>query len=138
MVIKIEKLNTKIKIENKIPPPANGIYKYLFKKMKIGDSFLYKKPSITSITHYFAKPRNKKFVSRSVKGGYRVWRVSTKLYGRIGESSYDKSYRDLKVGEKVLAYNVNEVMSIRVYAKRVKRKYEFKNLTEAYLVTRVK
>lgn len=66
-----------IEIERGIPIPTNRIYP--FPKMQIGDSFLcgndMDSQAIRNSACRYGKRKNKKFVVRKVKEGYRVWRV---------------------------------------------------------------
>lgn len=56
---------------------------YPFREMEIGDSFLVPgdgdkrqlQARIGSAASYYGKRNNKRFVTRSVEGGVRVWRV---------------------------------------------------------------
>ena len=69
-----------------IPPPntTNGSRRiYPFREMEIGDSFLVpvdgdkklQQARIGSAASYYGKRNNKRFVTRTVDGGARVWRV---------------------------------------------------------------
>ena len=56
----------------------SGRGKYPFNKMEVGDSFLFtgKRSSIGSAACYAAMKFSSKYSIRTVKGGFRVWRVS--------------------------------------------------------------
>lgn len=76
-----------IKIEKGIPVKSSGsgrIAKYPFRKMEVGDSFLF--PEGYKQSHYYGMAReftvqcraigqNWKFVARKTDAGYRCWRV---------------------------------------------------------------
>lgn len=74
-------MNSEFKIEKGIPAPryskGRGL-KYPFDKMEVGDSFLAtgSKPHVvSSCASNFGKKNSKKFVTRIVDGGVRVWRA---------------------------------------------------------------
>lgn len=70
-------------IEKDIPMPKKLYGKgkeliYPFLQMEIGESFLVpqkKAKSVTQTAYYFTKKTGKKFATRKVEGGKRVWRL---------------------------------------------------------------
>ena len=55
--------------------------KYPLDIMEVGDSFLVpleKRASAASMCSKYRKASGKKFITRKVEGGFRVWRVSSK------------------------------------------------------------
>jgi hypothetical protein len=70
----------KFKIDKKIPLPSRGqqITKYPFIDLDIGDSFLIPEKTViqtNGLCYYAGKRLKKKFVSRTVNGGVRIWRI---------------------------------------------------------------
>ncbi len=66
----------KYKIEKNIPiKGTKRPSKYPFDKMQVGDSFLVDNEKAGSIRSLIYRVGGKKFRTRSVKGGIRVWRV---------------------------------------------------------------
>ena len=66
-----------MKIEKgiKIPKLAWGKFSEVFDLMKKGDSFLVKKYRDVCLARHMAKYRDVKIMCRSVKDGYRIWRI---------------------------------------------------------------
>jgi hypothetical protein len=70
-----------IKIDKNIPiafKRRTTLPKYPWGEMEVGDSFLVEGVSsslISSATHYYGSTHNKKFKTRKVEGGVRVWRI---------------------------------------------------------------
>ena len=73
-----------IKIEKNIPLKPWSRWFDLFKKMKVGDSFLvekesYRKDAVSAASRYRnrSKSGNKNFnvATRKVEGGFRIWRI---------------------------------------------------------------
>ena len=75
-----------VKIDKDIPVPyKQRVNKYPFKDMEVGDSFFIavdieesprkKQQQFSGLCVYYSKRFNKKFLSRTTKGGIRIWRV---------------------------------------------------------------
>ena len=69
-------------IEKGIPVPkmtgAGRKTKYPFESMQVGDSFFVKDGTVKTLSRscgIYGKRLNRKFTSRTVEGGARVWRV---------------------------------------------------------------
>lgn len=69
----------KYKIENKYPiGQLNGLVKYPFAKMKVGDSFWYsanEKRNVASAASVYGKKHDMGFSTRTNKKGGRIWRI---------------------------------------------------------------
>lgn len=78
----------KIKIEKGIPIPARGGSEahYPWENMEVGDSFLVPGKGKTSKSLYVMVTKANKrysprrFISRAVKGGTRVWRIQDRSF----------------------------------------------------------
>ena len=67
-----------IKIDKGIPMPTRSTEKYPFEKMEVGDSFFVPGLGIRSVSTRVedeSRKSGRKFKSRSVEGGVRVWRI---------------------------------------------------------------
>jgi hypothetical protein len=67
-----------IKIDKGVPlPRARNTHRYPFEQMRVGDSFLTpaKITSLSAVLAHWGIRLKRKFASRTVKGGTRVWRV---------------------------------------------------------------
>lgn len=71
-------------IEKGVPAPPRRDYSYdignTYKAMEVGDSAFFpsqffKRSNLTSLAYYYKKHHGMKFTRRTVRGGYRVWRV---------------------------------------------------------------
>jgi hypothetical protein len=71
----------KYKIEKGIKSPAAGGWKYPFKQMQPGDSFLIKEDAMevarirTAAYHYGRENKGIKFSIRKTDSGFRCWRL---------------------------------------------------------------
>lgn len=68
-----------VKIEKGIPLPSHGNAKYPWAAMEIGDSFLVTHipmKSIQRIASAAGPVHQRKFSTRTVDGGIRVWRIA--------------------------------------------------------------
>lgn len=73
----MEKAVTEYKIEKNIPIPASRS-KYPFNKMEIGESVFFEYVfglKARSAADSYGRAHKKRFVSRKVESGLRVWRV---------------------------------------------------------------
>lgn len=71
---------SKYVIEKDVPIPGGFCYRYPFKQMEIGDSFLIGNDEtmasrVRSAGCNYSKKHNKKFTVRKCLDGYRIWRV---------------------------------------------------------------
>jgi hypothetical protein len=66
-----------MQIEKNIPMPPTRIKKYPFSEMEVGDSFLTEKCSVRASACAFTEriDPEKKFATRKVECGFRVWRI---------------------------------------------------------------
>jgi hypothetical protein len=68
-----------MKIEKHIPPPpaVSRVHLTLLPKMEPGDSFLVtdSKATVISAVYAYAKRTRKRFASKTVSEGTRVWRI---------------------------------------------------------------
>lgn len=72
-----------MKIEKNVPMPPHGnhLQKYPWPEMSVGDSVFFsreeeaKPRSIVRAAHGWGGRNNAKFASRSVDGGFRIWRT---------------------------------------------------------------
>lgn len=133
------KKNLPIKIEKGIKIIHGRDYcKRLCNNLKLGDSFFTKNLTLLrSILHYARV--NKKFcICRKQKDGYRIWRVNKTAYSKSKYSRYCKDYRELRVGKSMLVKSKGEVSCIRIYAKRVNKKFISEAVSGKHVVTRIK
>jgi hypothetical protein len=80
--MKRNKTSCEYKIEENIPFPTVFSLrhsKYPFEQMKVGDSFFVPGINSTQFSYALRAPNkgaeNKRFASRTVEGGVRVWRI---------------------------------------------------------------
>ncbi len=69
-----------VKIDKSVPIPQgrSSHSKYPWRELQVGDSFFVKDKEASDLSGYFAPLRRKyglRFVSRTVDGGVRIWRV---------------------------------------------------------------
>jgi hypothetical protein len=68
-----------LQIEKGIPIPQSGsrthARKYPFDEMEIGDSVLVEDDRVYSAVSVYSKRNGKKYATRKVEGGIRVWRI---------------------------------------------------------------
>ena len=67
-----------LKIEEGIPIPKMRLRKYPWEDMKVGDSFFVpdgNNNTIQTAASYAGKRHNRKYCTRQVNGGIRVWRI---------------------------------------------------------------
>jgi len=80
---KLTVVSDEIKIERGIPMPAkrNGLPKYPWRELEVGDSFFFATDSTPEIANLRAlastssRRMDRKFMARKVDGGIRIWRV---------------------------------------------------------------
>lgn len=69
------------KIERGIPVPSarGALIKYPWAEMEVGDSLFFpagNHPSVSAISGQWATRHGRKFTTRKVDGGVRVWRIA--------------------------------------------------------------
>lgn len=64
-------------VESNIPVPLfrKSCSLYPFDTMEVGDSFLAEEANVRSAAGQYSKRHGRKFTTRAVEGGYRVWRI---------------------------------------------------------------